>query len=171
MKSRTLLWFAGLLAITYLPFAAETFSVTTGPSIAHAAGGQGKAEKAEKGEQAEKGDKVHLPGNLNAAHASATAREHANPNSQVGKIALYEALARYEECEEEGLADCTDFLEGFVDLDLTSLSDVSSSGSVLIDAANKPIDDGFGEVLSGVRDAIFGLLGIVDFASPDGSTP
>lgn len=29
-------------------------------------------------------------GALNAAHASATAREHANPNSAVGKIATYE---------------------------------------------------------------------------------
>jgi hypothetical protein len=33
---------------------------------------------------------VNSLGALNAAHASATAREHANPNSAVGKIAAYE---------------------------------------------------------------------------------
>ena len=32
-----------------------------------------------------------LLGGLNAAHASATAREHANPNSMVGDIATYES--------------------------------------------------------------------------------
>ena len=33
-------------------------------------------------------------GNLNAAHASATARAHASPSSMVGKIAAYEAMMK-----------------------------------------------------------------------------
>jgi len=160
MKSRTFLWVAGLLVITYLPLSSGIFSVPTGSSIAHAAG------KNESSGKSEKGEKVKLPGNLNAAHASATAREHANPNSQVGKIARYEALARYEECKKDSAAvGCDSYLDGFVDLDLTSIGDVPSSGSVLIEASNKPIVDGEGNVLAEVRDAIYSLLGITAVTS------
>ena len=162
MNGRTLVLTASLLALCYLPWSAGSGSLVQTLSVANAAGqGDEYSGKSEKAEKADKIERVKLPGNLNAAHASATAREHANPNSQVGKIARFEALASYEECIKDAAAvDCEGYLDGFVDLDQTSIDDVPSSGSVLIDASNKPIDDGEGNVLAEVRDAIYRLLGI-----------
>jgi hypothetical protein len=56
-----------------------------------------------------------LPGKLNAAHASATAREHAAANSTVGKIADYE---RALTSETPNLDDAAKALASLTDKDL-----------------------------------------------------
>ena len=78
-------------------------------------------------------------GALNAAHASATARAHANPNSAVGKIAAYEknreAASALEDpdSQEQALDDAEAQLAA--DFNLTELtSDQISRINALLDA-------------------------------------
>jgi hypothetical protein len=78
-------------------------------------------------------------GALNAAHASATAREHASPNSAVGKIAAYEksreAASALEDpdAQEQALADAEAQLAA--DFNLAELtSDQFSQINALLDA-------------------------------------
>ncbi|UTW04367.1 hypothetical protein KDX31_04995 [Amphritea atlantica] len=84
-------------------------------------------------------------GRLNAAHASATARAHASPNSAVGLIAQYEAAvyAAREASTEEEQAELEQAAMGF-----------------LGQAANKEINEA---VVSAVND----LLGIAAEAEPE----
>jgi hypothetical protein len=55
------------------------------------AAGAGKSAAAAGHNKSETAKSASALGSLNASHASATARAHASPNSQVGKLAAYEA--------------------------------------------------------------------------------
>jgi len=83
---------------------------------------QPKTEVETETEVATVEEKSKLPGKLNAAHASATARANAAPNSAVGQIAAYEkakteALASGD---EEAIAEAEDMLRDLARKDLTA---------------------------------------------------
>ena len=73
------------------------------------AGGPGNGH----GQRSDDAAGAGIRGSLNAAHASATARAHAAPNSQVGKIASYESAIQ--------------------------AGDIAAAAASLADAANKAI--------------------------------
>lgn len=76
-------------------------------------GGRGRGHGNGHGPQSGEIAGAELQGSLNAAHASATARAHAAPNSQIGKIASYESAIQ--------------------------AGDIAAAASSLADAANKAI--------------------------------
>lgn len=89
------------------------------------AGGHGNGHGNGHGQQSDDVASTEIQGSLNAAHASATARAHAAPNSRVGKIASYESAIQ--------------------------AGDIAAAGASLADAANKTI---IGSMVHAVNDLL-----------------
>ena len=79
---------------------------------------------------------ANLLGNLNAAHASASALAHASPNSIVGKLAIYKTQLTTALAQEQAAQDAVNADNAIINNPLSTLAQVNTAkAQLLIDQA------------------------------------